>query len=207
MQDYDGCLTRMESGEYGHFGTQLDEDTELMKRAADGDALAFDRLYRKYLLAVTTYLISHNEHNNSLEDLVQEVFCRLWQSRGRFQGASTVRSYLYGIVRNVLSEEVKRLSKRVSTVEGEFPKGFSDCPVDLSDPASRLSRTEVQEVVWEATSGLPAKERQAVGLFYFGPTASLKNMAKRAGCSTEAFRSRLRRARQHLSQILSNLEP
>ncbi|MHC4500192.1 MAG: RNA polymerase sigma factor [Planctomycetota bacterium] len=174
--------------------------------AASGDAIAFDRLHEKYLPIVTAYLLSLDRCCTSLEDLVQEVFARLWQNRNLFSGASTVNHYLYGIVRNVLSEERKRLSRQVSAEHSRLQKQPSDRPVGLSEPDLGVSRAEIEEAVEIAIARLTPKDRHAVRLFYFERLTSLGTMATRANCSTEAFRSRLRRARGRLRRLLSDLE-
>jgi len=185
---------------------QHDEDTRLMVQAGHGDAKAFERLYRKYLPVVKAYLASHKGCHASLEDLTQEVFTRLWQNRGQFRKDSTLRTFLFGIARKVLCEQQRRLSKQKSANHSVFLKRSLLCSDGSSQPDLEVCRQETQEIVGDAISRLTAKQRQAVRVFYAEDTTSSKIMAQQANCSTESFRSRLRRGRSRLGQLLGHLE-
>jgi len=58
---------------------QLDEDTRLMLKAVRDDKAAYGKLYKKYFIIVTNYIINLNGQCDSTEDLAQEVFVRVWQ--------------------------------------------------------------------------------------------------------------------------------
>jgi RNA polymerase sigma-70 factor (ECF subfamily) len=199
----------MESQKDCHFRAwaELDEDTLLMIRAAEGDKAAFERLYKKCLPIVTTYLTSLNGCDTAVEDLVQEVFTRLWENRGRFRGDSCVKTYILSIAKNVLADYQRGLCKQTLTVDSQYLEGTILRPSRLSGADVELRRAETKNAVEQAIAKLTAKQREAVKLFYFQGTDSLGVGAKRANCSTEAFRGCLRRARAALRRILRNLEP
>jgi RNA polymerase sigma-70 factor (ECF subfamily) len=167
----------------------VDEDAVLLVRAGRGDRAAFDRLYHKYYRVVTSYLARRNGCHDMLEDLVQEVFTRLWQNRKQFRGRSTVKSYICGIARNVLSNHKKRLLLRNRLGHDGLFDAYAN---------------EFEDALERAVSRLTSKQRQAVRLCYFETLSSQGAMAKRAGCSIEAFRGRLRQAHQHLRRLLSS---
>lgn len=200
-------LGKMGSEKGYHFGAPFDDETRLMVQAAGGDAIAFAKLYKKYLPFITVYLASLNGFRTSAQDVVQEIFMRLWQNRAQFRADSTFKNYLYGIVRNVLSDERKRLAKQVSIQHDHLQKHSLVRRDGLSEPDSGVCWAEIEEAVEQAITKLTAKQRQVVRLFYFEQMTSSKIMAKYANCSTEAFRSRLRRAHGQLRQLLNNIEP
>lgn len=188
-------------------GARFDEDTRLMAQVAGGDAIAFNRLYEKYLPIVTTYLASLNGCRASLEDLAQEVFARLLQSREQFRGNSTVKTYVCGIAKNVFSEQQRRLSKQISTEYNWFMKHYWARSDVSSETEATVCLLEIEEAVEKAMSALTPEQRQAVRVSYFEGKASSKIIAKGTNASTEAFRSRLRRAKRRLYRLLSHLEP
>ena len=178
-----------------------------MVRAAEGDSAAFERLYEKYLTVVTTYLASLNGCDAAMEDLVQEVFMRLWQNRRQFRGDSTIKTYILGIVKNVLADHQRQLSRQKLTGDDPCLKYMAGRADARSGPDAALRGAEVKKSVEQGISKLTAKQRQAIRLFYYQEMPSLRAMADCANCSIEAFRSCLRQARRNLRQLLRNLEP
>ena len=101
---YITSILKMKSKMRKRLKLEFDEDTRLMQRAANGDFSAFVTLYERYFRIVMDYLASLDGNPSSLEDYVQIVFLRIWQNRGKFRGDSTFKTYLFGVARNVLSE-------------------------------------------------------------------------------------------------------
>jgi RNA polymerase sigma-70 factor (ECF subfamily) len=193
----------MESRNADHQVGVVDEDALLLVRAGRGDHAAFDRLYHKYHPVVTSYLTRCNGCHDMLEDLVQEVFTRLWQNRKQFRGDSTAKSYICGIARNVLSNHKKRLLLRNRLGQMSLTKHSGVNPDVPSLPDHDIYPAEAEKILRQAISRLTAKQRRAVRLRYFVARSSQKAMAKREGCSIEAFRGRLRQAHKHLHRLLS----
>lgn len=199
----------MESRKDCHFGTraELDENTLLMIQAAEGDAAAFERLYEKCLPIVTTYLTRLNGCDAAIEDLVQEIFTRLWEHRGRFRGDSCVKTYMLSIAKNVLVDYHRGLCRQALTVDSQYVERTIACPSRPSGADVELCRAETKNIVEQSIRKLTTRQRQAVRLCYFEGITSLRGMANCANCSTEAFRGCLRRARTALRRLLRNLEP
>ena len=179
----------------------LDEDTRLMLQAADGNAQAFAKLYRKYIPIVTSYLASLNAHQNLLESLTQEVFVRIWHHRKRYHPSSTIKTYLFGYANKVLAEERKRFRKELTVTHKWFLKRHANSFDVSSGPEPKVLRAELAKTVRHAISELTNKQKQAVKIFYI-LGCSVDEAAERANCSTKAFESRLSRARQRLRQLL-----
>lgn len=196
----------MESTRNSPYGRRADEDTKLLVRGDKADAAAFGRLYRDFLPAVTSYLKRRNGNDDMLEDLVQEVFARLWENHRQFRGRSSLRGYLYGIAKHVLSEQRKRLSRQKAARQDGLRRHL---PVDLYDSATpdcEISSLEIKNAVRQAISKLTSKQSQAIRLAYFGALSSQRAMAESASCSVEAFRGRLRKAHRCLNELLNEIE-
>jgi RNA polymerase sigma-70 factor (ECF subfamily) len=173
-----------------------------MAQVAGGDAHAFAELYKKYAPIITAYVISLKGRRTSLEDIVQEVFARLWQNGKQFRKDSTVKNYLYGIVRNVLADESKRMFKK-ELVELD---ALLEPLYGASEPDPGLGQVEIEDVMEQAISKLTESQKEAIRLFYYQGMTSVEVAAKKANCSAEAFRSRLRRAHRRLYRHLGPLK-
>jgi RNA polymerase sigma-70 factor (ECF subfamily) len=182
----------------------LDDDTRLMLQSASDSIPAFEKLYKKYLPIVIGYLASLNGYQEPLDDLASEVFIRVWQSRQLFRGASTFKTYLFGVAKNVLSEHRKRSIKEV-ICHKQLSEGYRSGSGALSDLISRDDREDLAEAIKQAISKLSTHQRQAVRLFHI-EEMTLKEATEHANCSVHAFEGRLRRARIQLSQFLADLQ-
>ncbi|MHC4154167.1 MAG: RNA polymerase sigma factor [Planctomycetota bacterium] len=196
----------MESRNADHHARVVDEDAVLLVRAGRGDRAAFDRLYHKYYRMVTSYLARRNGCHDMLEDLVQEVFTRLWQNRKQFSGRSSAKSYIHGIAKYVLSEQKKRFSKQSAGSQNELRRYLSVNSHDSSAPDHKICSVEIKNTAQQAIARLTSKQMQAIRLSYFSGLSSQRTMAEFANCSVEAFRGRLRQAHRRLRQLLDNIE-
>jgi RNA polymerase sigma-70 factor (ECF subfamily) len=178
--------------------SHLDLDRRLMFKAAAGDPEAFVQLYRKFYSPIEAYLARLNGQHVSLEDLVQEVFTRVWEQRGNFRGNSSVKTYLFGIARNVMWSESKRQTlerNHLGRVEAIVRQQNADRQDQLAGPEQETHRKELREMLYRAINELSPQQRDAVQSFLIDSTST--GMAARsphAVPATDAVRKRLAKA-------------
>lgn len=182
-----------------------DGDKELISRIANMEVLAFDSLYKKYYQIITSYLVSLDGHSVQIEDIVQEVFLRVWEKKGNFKADSTVKTYLFGIAKNVLLEKQKRLFKERTINNEQLFEYKQISPNMFSKTEQEGYQEKMQEVVQQAMPQLTTKEKEAIKLFYM-EKKSIEEAAKSANCSIKAFEGRLIRARSRLHRLLEDWE-
>lgn len=182
----------------------IDEDTKLMLLASRDDVQAFEKLYITYLPIVINYLASLNRNHIPLEDIVQEVFRRLWQNRDRYRPKSTFKTYVLGIARNILREKKRSEYKKYSVCTYRLHKQGLESSLASSDPKSEVIRKELKGQVNQAIEQLTEVQKQAVKLIHI-QGMSIQEAAENAGCSVEALKSRLRRGCKRLYQLLWSL--
>lgn len=182
----------------------LNEDTRLMLKAAEGDREAFEKVYLKYFPIVTSFVKSLDGNINSSEDLAQKVFTRMWEKRIRFKAHSSVKTYLFAVARNVFSEYLRREDKETTARNLCFLKQdtrFSN----HSRIRNKSYETEIIEKVNKALAHLTPKQFQAVEYLYYMNLPSDK-AGKLANCTEKAFEKRLSRAHKRLRQVLSSID-
>ncbi len=83
-------------------------DTGLIARMADGDEAAFEKLYGSHAKKVYAYLLSRGMDTQAAADLLQETFMAAWKGAAGFAGDSAPLTWLIGIARHKLADEVRR---------------------------------------------------------------------------------------------------
>jgi len=95
-------------------------------RAAQGDAEAFERLYRVHVARVHT-LARRMAGDGHADDLTQEVFIRAWMKLGTFRGTSSFGTWLHRLAVNlILSKRATLARQRDRMVAGDgHVEGYS----------------------------------------------------------------------------------
>lgn len=82
----------------------------LIARMIEGDESAFTSIYRQYHPALYTYLLHICKIPSLAEDLVHDVFLKVWEIRHRINPALPFTGYLYRIARNHAFKTLKKLA-------------------------------------------------------------------------------------------------
>lgn len=79
---------------------QSKEEQDLIKRLQEGDKDAFETIYEEYKLLLERDLRIYSLGEDDIKDILQEVFCRLWERRAKLDVTTTLKGYLLRSVRN-----------------------------------------------------------------------------------------------------------
>lgn len=81
--------------------TQPDEDLLLVSALRDGDESAFAQVMDTHFSSMMRLALSHVNDRASAEEVVQETWLAAIEGIGRFEGRSTVKTWLFHILRNI----------------------------------------------------------------------------------------------------------
>lgn len=182
---------------YQHVKTDsFDEDLLLVDRILREDHHAFQTLYAKYYDRV--YAIARGILLDSDEamDAVQEIFTLVYRNLGRFDRRSRFSTWLFRIAVNRSIQQARRLKwKRLQAPMGETVEAIpeSEPVVEHEDP-----RIEA------AMAKMHPNDRAILTLFYWDEL-SLLEIAESLGCSSNAAKTRLFRARERFRQLFEDL--
>src|SRR5204862_3029172 len=79
-------------------------DEDLMLRYGRGDARAFEQLYRRHRLPLYRFLLRQVGNPATAEELFQDLWMRVVNSRGRYQARAKFTSWVYAIAHNRLMD-------------------------------------------------------------------------------------------------------
>src|SRR5689334_10798345 len=85
-----------------------DPDARLLRLCQQGDAAAFESLFRKYQDYIFNVALGMLGSREDAGDIVQETFLRLHRSMGKFRGDAAVSTWLYRIAVNLCLSELRR---------------------------------------------------------------------------------------------------
>jgi RNA polymerase sigma-70 factor, ECF subfamily len=188
-------------------GNMEADDATLMLRYRDGDAHAFELLYRRHKAPLYRYLQRLCRNAEVANDLYQEVWSKVIASRERYEVKAQFNTFLYRIAHNAAVDHFRRAGRQhegrmeeVTELQDELP-GSS-----LEQPESRASQMEIRASFQQALSMLPAEQRN-VFLLYEEAGLSLEQIANLTGVAMETAKSRLRYAIGKLRAALQSHRP
>ncbi|MGE3073318.1 MAG: RNA polymerase sigma factor [Dehalococcoidia bacterium] len=158
----------------GDIASRVDwPDEALMHAIANQDESAFSVLYDRYIDLVYSASFRVLGDAGLAEDTSQDVFVRLWRRPGTFVAErGRFLSWLMSVTRNRAVDELRargRRRKREGNSFGEPDEGAEPMfSVDQIDPEASAELHEEQLVVRRALMELPADQKLALELSYFG---------------------------------------
>ncbi len=135
--------------------TQIQNPDELLwKIAINDDKEAYRTLFDLFYPALCLFAKRYVEERAVAEDLVQDVFVTLWESRKKIRVESSARNYLVVSVRNQCLNYLKREGYKQNYIDAYLAKN-----ADQSDYDEFYLLTELQKLLDEALAKLPETYR------------------------------------------------
>ena len=178
----------------------LEYDAELMLRVKNGDSAGFDLLLEKYRLPVIHFLYRMVQNHGISEELGQEVFLRVYRSRGTYEPTAKFTTWLFRIATHLALNALRdgkneRWQDRLDDDSGTMPVR------QLSDARPSVEQRMVYQVkldeIRQAIGALPDKQRAAV-LMHKYEEMEYSQIAAVLNCSESAVKSLLFRAYETL---------
>src|SRR3954470_3535876 len=85
-------------------------EEEVLLRMKQGDESAFTSIYRHYHSSLYIYLLRFCKIPSLAEDLVHDVFLKVWEIRDRINPQLSFTGYLYRIARNHVIKTIDKLA-------------------------------------------------------------------------------------------------
>lgn len=168
-------------------------DATLMAQLSNGEIDALEQLYERYSMLIFSLAVRILRDAQLAEDVVQEVFVRLWRrpasydpARGRFV------SWLMSVSRNRALDEQRRVSRRLRAEEADDHPGNELPTTDrFDDPQAGVLLDELRRQVREAMTRLPPAQREVIELAYFSGLTQVE-IAERTGEPLGTVKTRVR---------------
>jgi RNA polymerase sigma-70 factor (ECF subfamily) len=185
----------------------LERDAELMLRVRDGDETSFALLLNRHRGPVVHFLYRMVQNQGVAEELAQEVFLRVYKSRGTYEPTAKFTTWLFRIATHLALNwlrdgKAEKGQESIDDTGGEGPAR------QLQDRSGSIEQTLVYEArlreIRAAIEALPGKQRAAV-LMHKYEEMEYSQIAGVLGCSESAVKSLLFRAYETLRARLAHL--
>jgi RNA polymerase sigma-70 factor, ECF subfamily len=170
------------------------DDRELARRAARGDMLAFEVLYRRHAGRVLALCLRLTGERTRAEEAMQDVFVRLWERMDSFRGESAFTSWLHRLTVNTVLLTMRSDKRRIARVEATDDEQLRSAPA--------VARSAEDQMDLDAAlQRLPEHARRIVVLHDI-EWYTHEEIAELTGVPAGTIRSQLSRARRTLLQWL-----
>lgn len=179
-------------------------DDELIALVQRRHEQALGAMYDRYGRLVHTVALRITGDRQTAEEVVQDVFQNIWQSAATFQiGLGSFSSWLLGITRHRAIDATRSRRERARNREQELTADVSSASREPG-PEDEVSQRLLREEVQQALRALPANQRQAIELAYYGGMTRAE-IAQRTGEPLGTVKTRLRLGLLKLRDLLNEL--
>lgn len=133
--------------------------------------------------------LSFTKSHDDAEDILQNVFLKLWKYSGEFESNDHIDKWLTRVCVNESKNYIKLPFRKAATLDDAKDLYTFDKPGDYD--------------VFSAVMSLPKKQRTIIHLFYY-EDMSVIEIAKMLNIKESAVKTRLHRARKQLKEILGD---
>ena len=183
-------------------------DEELVVRLASGDGAAFDQIFDRYHKQIYNFIRKQVSERENIEDLVQEVFLRVFKSAKNFDPEKKFSSWVYKIALNEVKRHWKKSAAK-QTFSLNTPVGDEGSDSERQDfiedfrdlPENVLERENFSETLKVLIDRLPEKQRTVVILKIYHEL-TFEEVAEICECPLSTVLSRMRYAVNKLRRWL-----
>jgi|SRR5450755_3299274 len=138
-----------------------------------------DELFRRHYARVARWCLRFSPDRETAADLAQEVFSKVYQNLGSFQGQSKFSTWLFSIARNHCLNVMQANGRQASELKADVEEGFlTQIPYEGETPYTALERAEAGELVTEILDKSLDSTEKAVFTLHYGDEVPLDTITR-----------------------------
>lgn len=179
-------------------------DEELVKKVKNGDADAFEQIIIKYEKKIFGLIYNMLRNENEIEDVAQEVFIKVYKNLDKFNGDSSLYTWIYKIATNLCLDQIK---KRKEVIYIDEKLQLNDGEVEFQIPSDEKLQDEIYEQkelkqkLESCIDKLPEKQKAMIVLRDI-KGLSYDEIAEILDLKLGTVKSQINRARLKLKELL-----
>ena len=123
----------------------LNEDKQLLEQIAGGDVKALGILYVLYAGRIRNFAFSMLQNSSEAEDITQDMFLKIWNSRKALREVDSLKSYLFSMAHNAVLNFIKRKG-----VRDRYQKATVGVSTEQYEPSFQMDTFELLKSIDEA---------------------------------------------------------
>lgn len=166
-----------------------------------GDMGMFKILYQSYVGKIYNYIYSLLPNKEIAQDLTQNTFLHIWNSRENISPTGNLDGYIYAIARNLLFKEIRRMNifyRYEAQIKEEMEEGI-DIQID-----ENLSRQNIEKQILSLLVELP-EARRKIFLMRWSKGLSNKEIAEQLSISEKTVSTQIHRTVSFLKSKLGTI--
>jgi len=162
--------------------------------------LAFDRVYELYSHKLFSFVFKILKNEAEADDIVQEVFVKIWESRHNIEDYKLLNSYIFTIAYN---NSIDLIRKRINNTK--YLEHLRNYSVIYTTPnsISELEFNELNTQTEKLIANLPDRQKQ-VYLLHREEGLTYPEIAKQLGISKNTVENHMVKALKYLRQNMDN---
>ncbi len=177
--------------------TSPEDDARLVRDILAGKDDAFAELYERYERRIYFFALKRMSDPSDAEDVSQEVFLQVFRGLAKFEGRSTLLTWMFGIAHNQICRRYRRKRPVSVSIDSDEVDRLAadDIPADQQTDFVRILRN-CSRVLDEK---VPDQQRDAFEQRYI-ENRSTREIAQNMGKSPQAIKISLFRTRRTLAE-------
>lgn len=134
------------------------EERELLNRIAHSDEAAFTEIFNHFSPRIWTFVVKKAKSESIAEEIVQEVFLKLWAKKEMATGIENLTSFLYTMAANKLYDHFKKVagdSRKLEHLWLQVQQAATSNPVEET-----LDFRESMQIINQAIEQLPPQRKK-----------------------------------------------
>ena len=178
-------------------------DEQLMLAYREGDAGAFEELYKRHKGALFRFVLRSIRDRAIAEELYQEIWMRAIEARGRYEVQAKFTTWLFTIAHNRLVDHWRKRGLTLVALDEEGAAQAEPAATADYEPHRQLEAKQGLARFARALEALPPAQREAF-LLHEEAGMSVAEIARATGTGEEAAKSRLRYALSKLKEAMQD---
>ena len=138
-----------------HNTSILPNEKELLSCIAAGDESAFRKIYDTYRPKIYAYALRLTEHESIADDIIQDVFLKVWINRHSLVNITNFKAWLYAIARNHIADAMRAIAKE-RTSHKQWGRVI---PIGTNAVEETMADKENQHLLQQALNQLSPQQR------------------------------------------------
>ena len=158
----------------------------------------FHDLFQDYYKTLVHYSMQYVKVLEDAEDIVQDLFVRLWENDAKYESLNSLQTYLYTSARNASLDFLKHKEVEKRYADHAMRQDEAD-----EDPDMKVLEEELYRTLWQHVEELPQRRKEIFKLYLEGKTE--REIGELLGVSAETVKIAKKESVRYIRQRMGKL--